>query len=151
MILPNSVTVDPDLTQIFFIEIVSISYFTAPPYIHKGFPIRFWRGGWGEGGGLWHDPPIPSYCADLPYTHTQPLGSTVISSRYSSNFNGRLCHMPRFFFVPLGPGLKSNTKASDQSRTLNLLYNHHHHHPPPPTHPPTVNFSKGSRLRMGRM
>ena len=43
--------------------------------------------------------------------------------------------------VQLGPGLKSETKALDQSRTLNLLWTTH----PPPT---TANFLRGSRLRM---
>ena len=33
-------------------------------------------------------------------------------------------------FVQLGPGLKSETKALDQSRTLNSLWTTHH---PPPT------------------
>ena len=52
--------------------------------------------------------------------------------------------------VQLGPGLKSKTKALDQSRTLNSLWTTNfppaqpRHHPPP-----TENFSKGSRLRMG--
>ena len=44
-------------------------------------------------------------------------------------------------FVQLGPGLKSEIKALDQSRTLNSLWTTHH--------PPTENFSKGSRLRKG--
>ena len=43
-------------------------------------------------------------------------------------------------FVQLGPGLKSETKVLDQSRTLNSPYK------PPPT---TENFLKGSRLRTG--
>ena len=40
------------------------------------------------------------------------------------------------FIVQLGPGLKSKTKAFDQSRTLNSLWIHH---------PPTKNFLQGSR------
>ena len=42
----------------------------------------------------------------------------------------------RILIVQLGPGLKSKTKPLNQNRTLNLLW----------THPPTKNFSKGSRL-----
>ena len=42
--------------------------------------------------------------------------------------------------VQLGPGLKSKTKALDQSRTLNSLWIHHHH--PPTTHQPPTTYRK---------
>ena len=94
----------------FWIEIVSISYLTVSPTLppsppplptplQKGCPNRFWR----RGGGVWHDPSIPPYCAALPYTHTQSLGNYckgIFMAYIAKTLKvGSWDHMPKFLMI----------------------------------------------------
>ena len=92
MILPSSVTVHPDSTQIFGQRYSFNFIFYSLPPIHKGFPNIFWR--WGEGG----DPPFPPYCAVLSYTHSQPLGK-YCKGKYQNLMVDFWDHIPKFFMT----------------------------------------------------